>query len=191
MLPASYDDNAAYAVLADRRQGFHFVLTSQELLSQPQPFDPLWVFECGDQRSMNAAGRWLAVRRGQWQEWGELAEKEGRRALGQHMADLMAQEPIGEVQWTLVQSAPDPRMLILGEVVLTHDGPRHEILYQHRFSTTGKRKRFYDWFHDNANNGGPESLINVGVEQGTAVLATKLEEIAAHPGVSLEILRAA
>lgn len=107
MLPVSYDDNAAFAVLADSRQGFHFVLASKEMLGQPMPFDPLWVFECGDQRSMNAAGHWLAVRRGQWQEWGELAENEGRRALGQHMVELMTKEPIGEVKGTIVRGDPD------------------------------------------------------------------------------------
>lgn len=191
MLPKSFDDTAAYVVLADSRQGFHFVLTSQELLSQPQPFDPLWVFECGDQRSMNAASHWLAVRRGQWQEWGELADKEGRRALGEHMAELMAREPIGEVQATIVRGDPDPRSLSLGEVVYTLAGPRHEILYQHRFSTSGKRKRFFDWFHSNASNGSPEGLINLAVQDGTTALAIKLEEIAEDPSVSLESSRAA
>lgn len=191
MLPKSFDDTGAYAILADSRQGFHFVLTSQELLSQPQPFDPLWVFECGDQRSMNAAGRWLAVRRGHWQEWGALADKEGRRALGEHMAELMAREPIGEVQATIVRADPDPRSLSLGEMVFTHAGPRHEILYQHRFSTSGKRKRFFDWFRSNASNGSPECLISLAVEEGTAAIATKLEEIAANPALSLETARAA
>ncbi len=84
MLPKSYDDTGAYVVLADTRQGFHFVLASQKLLSQSKPFDPLWVFECGDQRSMNGASHWLAVRRGQWQEWGALAERKGRGALAEY-----------------------------------------------------------------------------------------------------------
>lgn len=185
MLPKSFDDTGAYVVLADSRQGFHFVLTSQELLSGPQPFDPLWIFECGDQRSMNAAGRWLAVRRGQWQEWGALADQKGRQALGEHIAELMAREPIGEAQFTIVRGDPDPRSLSLGEMLITHAGQRQEILYQHRFSTSGKRKRFFDWFHANASNGSAERLMNLAVAEGTAALAIKLEEIAADPRISM------
>jgi hypothetical protein len=161
------------------------------MLAQPMPFDPLWVFECGDQRSVNAASHWLAVRRSQWQEWGRIAETQGRQALGEHMAELMAAKPVGEVQGTIVRGDPDLRSLSLGEMVYTQAGPRHEILYQHRFSTAGKRRRFFDWFHSNVSNGSPERLISLAVKEGTAALATKLEEIAANPALSLESARAA
>jgi hypothetical protein len=191
VLPKSFDDNEAFVVLADARQGFHLLLVSQDMLAQPMPFDPLWVFECGDQRSLNAASHWLAVRRGQWQECGKLAETQGREALGEHLAELMAAEPVGEVQGTIVRFDPDPRSLTLGESVFTHGGPRNEILYSHRFSTTGRRKRFLNWFQLNVSNGGPECLINLGVKEGTAALASKLEEIAAGLPVSFETSRAA
>jgi hypothetical protein len=191
MLPSTFDDNAAYAVLADTRQGFHFVLASQEMLAQAQPFDPLWVFECGDQRSMIAVGRWLAVRRAQWQEWGSLAEAQGRSALGEHIATLMESEPIGEVMGSIIRFDPDPRSLTVGESVVTRGGVRNEILYRHRFSTTGKRKRFFGWFQKNASSGGPEALINLAVTDGTAALAEQLELIAAGHDGKLPLSRAA
>lgn len=76
-------------------------------------------------------------------------------------------------------------------MVFTHDGPRHETLYRHRFSTTGERKRFFNWFHSNTSNGSPEHLINLAIGEGTAALAAKLEEIAAGGDVTLDWPRAA
>lgn len=179
MVPNSYDDNGAHAVLADSRQGFHLLLVNKAMLVPHKPFEPLWVFECGDQRSLDAASHWLAVRRAQWTAWGELAETQGQQAIADCMAKLMGETPIGQVQGTIVRGDPDPRALSLGEVLTSPNGLRNEILYQHRFTTTGKRKRFFEWFHTNAANGGPESLISLGISQGTSALANALEEIAA------------
>lgn len=191
MLPASFDDNSAFAVLADSRQGFHFVLASKKMLSEPMPFDPLWVFECGDLPSMNAAGHWLSVRRGLWQEWGKLAEAEGRVALGEHLDDLMAKQPIGVVQASIVRCEADPKVLSLGETVVTPTGLRNEIFYQHRFKTTGQRKRFFEWFRLNSRNGSIELLIKAGLRYGTSEMAMLLDEIANSPAVSSTRRRAA
>lgn len=178
MLPKSFDDSGANKVLADCRQGFHFVFASSQMLDEPMPFDPLWVFECGDQPSMDAAGHWLSVRRGLWPEWGQLAETQGRAALRQHMADLMAAEPIGVVQATIVRFDPDPKVLSLGETVITPAGIRNEIFYQHRFKTPGQRRRFFDWFQSNSANGSIELLIKAGLRHGTSEMALLLDDIA-------------
>ncbi len=184
MLPVSFDDNGAFKVLADCRQGFHFVFASKEMLDGPMPFDPLWVFECGDQPSMDAAGHWLSVRRGLWPEWGQLAESRGRAALGQHLADLMAAEPIGVVQATIVRAEPDPKVLSLGEMVITPTGLRNEIFYQHRFKTPGERRRFFDWFQSNSANGTIKALIDAGLRHGTSEMALLLNHIAnPEPGM--------
>ena len=51
-----------------------------------------------------------------------------------------------------IRGDPDPRSLSLGNWLRTNSGRREEILYQHRFSSVGKRKRFFDWFYSNAAN---------------------------------------
>lgn len=191
MLPASYDDNAAFAVLCDFRQGLQFVLVRNEMLDPPMPAEPLWALRFGDQRSFEAAFHWFAVRRGRWQKWGELAKKRGPEALSAHMAELISREPIGEVLGAIIRGAPGSRMLSLGVMVVTHAGTRREIFYKHRFSTSDERERFINWFCSNASDGSPERLMDLAVREGTGALATKLEEIAAGADVTLNETRAA
>jgi hypothetical protein len=81
MLPVSLDDNAVYEVLRDYRQGYRLLLVRKEQLEENAVLEPLWVFPCGDQRSLSAATRWFAVRRGLWQAWGKMAEESGSAAL--------------------------------------------------------------------------------------------------------------
>lgn len=182
MLPVYLDDNAPYAIVGATRQGFHIVLASKEMLAQTKPAMPLWEFECGDQRSLNAVAHWCAVRRSQWQEWGEIAESRGRHALAKHMAKLIDEQPIGEVEATIVRAGSDPSVLGLGEMVSTSQGLRTEILYQHRFSSPEKRAQFFKWFQRNFDNGSVETLITLGIREGTATLAEALEELVVSPG---------
>jgi hypothetical protein len=100
---------------------------------------------------------------------------------------MMAEEPIGEVQATLVQRDADPRVLNLGEILITNQGVLYEILYKHRYSTPGKRKRFYEWLCLNSSNGSPERLMDVGIQRGTAVLAGLLEQIAGGQELDLAL----
>lgn len=185
MLPVSLDDNEIYEVLSDNRQGFNLVLVHKEMPEGAAVLKPLWVFPCGDQRSLDAASHWCLVRRALWESWGALAEEQGSNALRDHMAELMAQEPIGEVVGTIVQADREPRVLNLGELLMTADGCQKQILYRHRFSTPGKRKRFFDWFGRNMNNGSSERLMDLGTQRGTAAIAASLEQIAAGQIVRL------
>jgi hypothetical protein len=185
MLPVSFDDNATYVFLADSRQGFYLVLTRKEMIGKTIT-DPHWVFESGDQRSMNAASHWLSARRGKWEEWGELVEKEGRGALEKHLAELMAKQPIGEVQATVILGNPGSRAISLGEMLITNAGPREEVLYEHRFSTSGKSKRFFEWLYSRAGNEGAAQLTDLAMAKGTAAVAVKLEEIATGADVDLD-----
>jgi hypothetical protein len=190
MLPVSFDDNAAYAVLADCRKGFYLVFVTKEMLDQTK-IEPLWVFASGNKRSMNAASRWLSVRRGKWQEWGELAQMEGRAALSKHLAELMEKEPIGEVQSNVILGNPGSRSIGLGEMLVTNFGLREEILYEYRFSTFGKSQRFFEWLYSEEGNEGLVHLIDLAMAQGTAPLAIKLEEIATGEEVDLDWRRVA
>lgn len=185
MLPASFDDNAPYRIMGDTRQGFHLLLVRDDMLGKSEPFTPLWVFECGDQRSMDCVSHWLTIRRARWKAWGEMAEREGAEAIAAHIAEVMSEEPIGVLQGAIVKADPEPRVLALGEVFATVGGIRNEILYRHRFSTTGKRRRFFDWFYD----GGYEDaqlLVDLGIKEGTEALAEALEAIASGQSVDLE-----
>lgn len=184
MLLASFEDNAPYQVLGDTRQGFHLLLVRSDMLGQSKPFTPLWVFECGDQRSMDCVSHWLMVRRARWTEWGEIAERDGPDAVFEHIADIMRQEPIGVLQGILVQPDPDPKVLNLGEVLAIPHGVRNEVLYRHRFSTTGKRGRFFDWFHG-GGHAQAQLLIDMAITNGTSALALVLEDIASGQPVEL------
>lgn len=191
MLLSAFDDNAVYDVLGDDRQGFHILLVRKSDLRAGGLIEPLYVFPCRDRFSYQAAQRWFNVRRALWQQWGELADAAGSEALIEHIGTLLEAEPIGLVQGSVIKADAEPKVLCLGECVMTPNGIRNEVLYRHRFSTTGKRKRFFDWFLSNASNGAPERLIDLAISSGTAKLAVVLEQIAAGEIDRLADLQAA
>lgn len=179
MLLSAFDDSAAYDVLGDDRQGLHILLVRRAEIARGGLVNPLYVFPCADENSYLAALRWFAVRRHLWQSWGELGERSGNQALVDHIEALLTDEPIGLVPYSIVQGDAEPKVLCLGDVVQTPTGMRTEILYRHRFSTPGKRKRFLDWFSNNASSGVSQRLIDLAVAAGTAKVAVILEDIAA------------
>ncbi len=146
MLPDAFDDNAIYDLRATDSQGFHIVLVRNDALVTSEGIDPLYVFTCGDRFSLDAAWRWFSVRRALWQEWGKMAEDEGPAAIIAHIKRLQLADPIGVLESSIFQAAKEPKVLNIGDVVLTANGMRMEILYRHRFATPGKRKRFLAWF---------------------------------------------
>jgi len=191
MLPVSFDDDPPYVVLGDTRQGFRLMLLPASLPDDHEPITPLWNLNCGDARSMYAAARWCDVRRGDWPAWAAIAENDGMEALAAYIADLIVRAPIGEAQATLVQKDPDPRVLKLGELIASSLGVYQQILYRHRFSTTGKRRRFFEWLISNGDNGSPETLLDLGVQEGTGALAKVLERIALGDAPDLAVRKAA
>lgn len=188
MLPSTLDDNSRYGVYAYLGQGFHVMLIRNNPMPTERPHTLLWDFECGDEFSFNAAYRWFMVRRALWQSWGQLIE-ENRPVFFEQMHQLMAEEPIGLVEATLIQSDPDRKHLNLGDILATPNGPRYEVLYRHKFSTPGKRKRFLEWVAKNCH--GPQQLVDMAVERGTAAVANLLECIAAGKNPELPPLEMA
>lgn len=191
MLPATIDNNQPYAIVTADCEDFLIIFGRKDLERPDQSIEPLWGMKCRDETSCEAACRWFLVRRALWQSWGRLIEGDGAAAYDEHIRRLMAAEPFGPVQATLIQADPEPRVLNLGDMVWTHQGIRSEILYSHRFSTPGKRKRFYDWLVDNVSSDRPARLMDVGVNQGTAALAKALECIASGKAPDLPPLEVA
>jgi hypothetical protein len=191
MLPDAFDDTAIYDLRGTDRQGFNIVLFRKDAPVTSDGVDPLYVFTCGDRFSLDAAWRWFSVRRALWQEWGRMAEHEGPAAIIAHIKALQSDDPIGVLQGSVFQADKEPKVLNIGDVVLTATGMRMDILYRHRFTTPGKRKRFLNWFKQNAANGSPEHLVDLAVTNGTADLAEALESIAEGRPVDPATLRVA
>ena len=185
MLLTHIDPNARHTFAADRRNGFHLLFVTTDMLKQSY-FEPHWVREAGDERSFAALLRWTSVRRDQWQAWGRLAEAIGREAFYQHMRDLMTAEPIAECTGTVVQRQDDIREIVLGEMLAGTDGVVIEELYRHRFASAAARDRFYDWFYTDRNCDSVAALLQIGYNQGTAALGRALDALAddgaAQPG---------
>lgn len=191
MLPAIFEKDLPRLVVTDTEQRFRVMLLPAHIPDDDSPIFPLWSLGCGDRRSMDAVANWCCVRRGYWGAWAEIAETKGSGALAALIAELMTEAPIGEVQATLVQKGADPRTVNLGELIVSAQGVREQILYCHRFSTPGKRNRFYKWLCSNTTNGSPETLMDLGVSEGTKALAKVLEEIASGRAPDLSIRMAA
>lgn len=187
MLSVTVEQDAVYEVQCGTYNSCYIALVRNDVIDDYGLPKLLWTFQCGNERSLDAAAHWFAVRRGLWNEWGQLVEKKGARALSEHIEALMAADPIGEVYYTLIQRDDDPKILNLGEMLMTNEGLRSHILYKHRFSTPGKRKRFFKWLEPNISNGSPEQLLNIGVKQGSEALAKMLERIARGDQVNLAI----
>ena len=181
MLPATLDKEATFSIRSDERRGFHLLLVRNDMLLLRQPLEPLWVFTCGDKRSLDAAAHWCEVRRACWQGWGRLAQALGPELFVQHMAGVIAKEPIGEVQASIVKADGDPAVLILAELLFTHQGVRDEVLYRHRFGSPELRDRFFAWFSRNSTNGSVEQLLEIGIRKGTSLLGEILNELASSP----------
>jgi len=180
MLQAHIEENEKYSFVVDRRDRLMIVLVTQDMLTVQGAVEPLWHREAGDDRSLNALLRWVAVRRARWQEWGALAQAIGRSAFYMHMRDLMAAEPVSEVVGTVVQPQEDPCEIAMGEMTQGPAGMCIEVLYRHRFSTDQARNNFFDWFYMDENHKLAEALLQIGYCEGTSALGEALDQIAAR-----------
>ena len=178
MLPTHIQENEFYTFVIDQRHGHYVVLTSQEMLSREGPVEPLWHREAADERSFDALLRWVMVRRGRWQEWGQLAEALGPTAFYQHMRERMAVEPLEECTGSVLQREDDPREIVLGEMMHDPRGLHIEELYRHRFASPKARERFFDWFYTDRNCDSTADLLLIALNEGTAQLGRRLDEIA-------------
>lgn len=178
MIPARIDaDTEKHFFLRDERQGFHLVFVSREAKKQ-NPFMPHWVAPCGNKESLDAMCRWTGVRRDQWEEWGELAERIGHQAFAKHMDDLLKAEPLVRVEAALLQRQDDPLQVGIGEMTNGPAGMRLELLHVHTFQSVEACKAFYDWFHTGRNHELAGGLLNIAYSAGTDELGAALDEIA-------------
>lgn len=178
MIQARIDaDTENHHFLRDDRAGFHLVFVSREAKKQ-NPFMPHWVGTCGDKDSLDAMCRWTGVRRDQWQEWGELAERIGHQAFAKHMDDLLKAEPLVRVEAALVQRQDDPTQVGIGEMTYGPQGVRMEVLHVHTFQSEAACQAFHDWFHTGRNHEMAGGLVNIAYSAGTDELDTVLDNIA-------------
>lgn len=187
----SFQDNSPYGLLVDDRQGLFLLLVRKDWGGSGKAFDPLWAFECGDHRSLEAALRWCLKRQSQWDDWGRMAEELDRDILATLIVGMMEAQPIAESAGILIKPAADPKEVMIGEMLMLPQGLQQEILYRHRFSTAGKRRRFLAWFFANSGTGVPGQLINLLITGGPVAIAPVLERIAAGKTVDLALPLAA
>lgn len=180
VLPKSIQYNERYIFVVDRGQGYHLAFVSPEMLSRvkSEPVEPHWYFECGDERSLDAALRWFAVRRSLWANWGRLVTTAGRQVFSRHIAQLMADDPIAEVLGTMVNRDDDPCVMSMGQMLAGPTGLRTEILVQHRFKSAAARDLFFDWFATDRNSDDAGPLLNLAFEKGTDALSAILDDAA-------------
>ena len=180
MIPARINADAEqHFFLRDERNGFHVVFVSREAKKQ-NPFMPHWVGPCGDKESLDAMVRWMAVRRDQWQAWGELAEHIGGQAFAKHMDTLLKSEPLVRVEAALIQRQDDPTKVGIGEMTYGPAGTRLEILHVHRFQSETACEAFHDWFNTGKNHRQVGAIVEVAYSLGTDELGATLDEIAAE-----------
>ena len=72
MLPASIHCIERFEFLTDTNQGYYLLFATSEMLSRRGGRAPLWHMECADRRSLDAALRWVEIRRDQWPAWGAM-----------------------------------------------------------------------------------------------------------------------
>lgn len=179
MIPRRIDADAEnHFFLRDERQGFHLVFVSREAKKQ-NPFMPHWVGPCGNAESLEAMVRWMAVRRDQWQAWGELAERIGHQAFARHMDDLLKAEPLVRVEAALIQRQADPTQIGIGEMTAGPDGMRLEVLHVHTFRSVEACDAFHDWFNSGGHHELTADLVGLAFACGTDELDAVLDDIAA------------
>lgn len=181
MLPTSIDYNERFKFLTDTRQGHYLLFATTEMLSQSGGRAPLWHMECADQRSMEAALRWVEIRRSEWPTWGAMVTTKGFPFFRRHIAKLMKRQPIEAVLACVVQKLVDPCEVGIGQLLGGDSGVRTEIVYRHRFATAEARKRFFSWFNRNLDSSKVDELLAVGFKSGTTGLADALDDIAGDP----------
>lgn len=181
MLPTSIDCNERFKFLTDTSQGYYLLFATSEMLSQRGGTAPLWHMECADQSSMDAALRWVEIRRDLWPAWGAMVITKGFPTFRKHLAKLMKKEPIEAVCACVVQKLADPCELALGQLLGGNLGVRTEIVYRHRFATVEARDRFFKWFNRNLDSSKLDELVAVGFKSGTTQLSDALDDIAGDP----------
>ena len=183
MLPNSIHCNERFKFLTDTRQGYCLLFATTEMLSQRGGRAPLWHMECADQRTLDAALRWVEIRRDQWPAWGAMVTTKGFPAFRRHITKFMKKEPIEAVLASVVQKVEDPCEIALGHVLSGKKGVRTEIVCHHRFATAEGRNRFFKWFDGGADSRKVDQLIDVGFKFGLTALSTALDDIAGDPSL--------
>lgn len=181
MLPNSIDCNERFKFLTDTRQGYYLLFATAEMLAQTGGRAPLWHMECADRNSMDAALRWVEIRRNLWPAWGAMITKKGFEPFRKHLAKLMRKEPIELILASVVKKLADPCEIALGQLMDGTRGVRTEIIYRHRFATAEARNRFFKWFVPDMMK--IDDVIAVGFNSGTTALSEALDDIANDPSL--------
>ena len=130
---------------------------------------------------MEAALRWVEIRRDRWPAWGAMITTKGFSTFRKYLAKLMKNEPIEAVIGSVVQSLADPCEIALGQLLDGSKGIRTEIVYRHRFATAEARRRFFKWFTRTFSSANLDPLIEIGFKSGTTALSDALDDIAGDP----------
>lgn len=181
MLPASIHCIERFEFLTDTNQGYYLLFATSEMLSQRGGRAPLWHMECADRRSLDAALRWVEIRRDQWPAWGAMVTTLGFPIFRQHFEDLMEKEPIEAILASVVQKLADPCQIGLGQLLGGEKGVRTDIVYRHRFATARAKSRFFKWFNRHLTSSKVDELIALGFKSGTTALSDALDDIAGDP----------
>lgn len=181
MLPTAIDCNERFRFLTDTRQGHYLLFATTEMITQQGGRAPLWHMECADQKSVEAALRWVEFRRDQWPAWGAMVTTKGFNTFRKHLAKLMKKEPIEAVLAGVVQKLADPCEIALGHLLGRGDNLRTDIVYRHRFATAEVRRRFFKWFNRGLESSKADELIAIGFKSGTTALSEALDDIAGDP----------
>lgn len=169
--------NERYRIVADYRNGLYLLLVNSQDLGRGVAFTPLWVRKIGDQRSMDGLSRWLNVRRGKWQAWGELARRIGYPAFDNYISELLAAQPAEEVLDPFLTFTADPRVIVLGEQVRGLSGLRNDVLYRHRFASKTAGLRFRSWFMTDQNSDYLGRIVDTGFALGAKEVARVLDKL--------------
>lgn len=124
-----------------------FVLTTAERRRSKRRREPIWFTSLDEDEDFEDICVWLGEHQTLWPEWCRIAERDGHKALNEHINRMHPIDPIERAQWIVVTRSRDSLEVEIAVELVS----RTAEIGNHRFSDQAGLDRFMAFMTD----GGP------------------------------------
>lgn len=124
-----------------------FVLTTVERRKSKRRRKPIWYTQLTNDEDFEDVCVWLGEHQTLWPNWCRIAERDGHKALNDHVNRMHPVDPVEQAQRIVVTRGEDPLKVEISVELVT----RTAEIGSHRFADEGELARFMEFMTD----GGP------------------------------------
>ncbi|MES1974257.1 MAG: hypothetical protein V4472_17505 [Pseudomonadota bacterium] len=121
-----------------------FVLTTAERRRSKRSRKPIWYTSLLENEDFEDVCVWLGEHKTLWPEWCRIAERDGHKALNEHIDRMRPVDPVEQTQWIAVTRGDDPLEVEITVELVT----RTAVIGTHRFDDEAGLARFMEFMTD-------------------------------------------